>query len=210
MNFHLKKANLVAGAVGVSGFVSQAALVRTTCCKQRQQESKRKREREREGVRGAERGRGLGGKKREGEKVPGGPRFFPRLVSQRRGGEGSRRGPRSLGSFRGAWRDVGAKKGPRRAVVGILATDWRPRTCTRLPREPKLRADSQGRTYSARAPLALSAARHKSAECIPRIVISHGAGTEKVMHLARQYFFLFLFLFRPAFSVYRGPLRLPR
>ena len=65
------------------------------------------------------------------EKVPRGPpvRSFLGWRAARRGG--SRKGPRSLGPAAGARRAVGPKKGPRRDVEGALATDWRPRTCTR-------------------------------------------------------------------------------
>lgn len=93
------------------------------------------------------------------------------------GAGGSRKGPRSLGPPAGARRAVGPKKGPRRSGGGPGD-----RLAAAHLHSLAERADSQGRTYQDSAPLPPSAPRHKSAECILRVLISHGAHTEKVMH----------------------------
>lgn len=113
--------------VGVSGFVSQpcATLLLPVVRARSNERGQREREIER---------------KREREKVPRGP-LLPSAGEQPAGGRvGGGRDLWVLLRGQGEW-------GRRRVhgeMEGTMATDWRPRTCTRSPSEPTVRAAPTG------------------------------------------------------------------
>lgn len=182
--------------------VSQAVPVRTTCCERASERAVRGSRDETSRYRGADGERVDERKKKasagEGKKVPARERasFFPRQASV---GGGQSEGSAISGSSQGEGRG-GAEEGSGQRWWGSWRQTGGRAPALARPREPKLRADSQGRTYTARTPLPPSAPGLESVECIPRIVISHGASTEKVMHLAREYFFFPLLLSPPVLS----------